>query len=103
MLAALEKEPSSNVVAARFGVSGSFVRKLRQKVKVTGNVAATPPPGKERFVDARGETIFRQLVEQRPDATLDALVRVFPRHGERKVSDTTIWRTLCRMGMSLKK
>lgn len=103
MLAALEKEPSSNVVAARFGVSGSFVRKLRQKVKVTGKVAATPPPGKERFVDARGETILRQLVEQRPDATLDALVRLFPRHGGRKVSDTTIWRTLCRMGMSLKK
>jgi transposase len=87
VLAPLENEPSSNVVAARFGVSGSFVRKLRQKVEITGKVAAIPPPGKERFVDARGEAILRRLVEQRPDATLDALVRLFPRHGGRNATE----------------
>ena len=103
VLAALETESSSEVVAERFGISGSFVRKLRVRVKQTGDPVAKSPPGKPRIVDSEGEDILRTLVEKRPDATLDKLVRLFPRHGGRKVSDTTIWRTLYRMGMSLKK
>lgn len=103
VLAALETEPSSNVVAERFNVSGSFVRKLRARVRLTGNPAPLPPPGKVRIVDPDGEELLQQLVSKYPDATLDKLVRLFPRHGGRRVSDTTIWRTLRRMGMSLKK
>jgi hypothetical protein len=34
---------------------------------------------------------------------MDMLVRLSPRHCGCKVSDTTIWRTLCRMGLSLKE
>lgn len=103
VLAALETEPSSIVVAEQFGVSGSFVRKLRARVLLTGNPAPLPPPGKTRIVDRKGEEILQKLVAKRPDATLEALVRLFLRHGGRKVSDTTIWRTLRRMGMSVKK
>ena len=103
VLVALESEPSSEVVADQFGVSGSFVRKLRARVRLTGDPAPLSPPGKARIVDPQGEEVLRALVEKRPDATLDMLLRLFPRHGGRKVSDTTIWRTLCRMGMSLKK
>ncbi len=40
VLAALETESSSEVVAERFGISGSFVRKLRVRVKQTGDPVA---------------------------------------------------------------
>jgi transposase len=103
VLVALESEPSSEVLAEQLGVSGSFVRKLRARVRLTGNPAPLSPPGKTRIVDPQGQEVLHALVAKRPDATLDMLVRLFPRHGGRKVSDTTIWRTLCRMGMSLRK
>jgi hypothetical protein len=69
VLVALEAESSSNVVAARFGVSGSFVRKLRARVRETGEPEAIPPPGKARIVDSKGEVIMRDLVDGRPDAS----------------------------------
>ena len=103
VLEALEAESSSNMVAARFGVSGSFVRKLRARVRETGEPGAIPPPGKARIVDSKGEAIMRDLVDDRPDATLGKLASLFRRHGGRKISETTTWRTLRRMGLSLKK
>ena len=103
ILAALEKEPSSLIVGKRFGVSPSSVRKLRLKVERTGEVKAGTAPGRERLVQGKVERHLRGLVRQHPDATLNVLRELLADEGGVAVSETTMWRQLRRMGLTLKK
>ncbi|MBM4419971.1 MAG: hypothetical protein FJ033_16950 [Chloroflexi bacterium] len=103
ILGALKTEPSSLIVAKRFGVSASSVRKLRLKVQRTGEVEAGVAPGRERLVQGADEERLRRLVRQYPDATLNVLCELLADQGAVVVSETTMWRQLGRMGLSLKK
>lgn len=103
ILGALEAEPSSLIVAKRFGVSASSVRKLRLKVERTGQVKAGAAPGRERLVQGADEERLRRLVRQHPDATLNVLRELLADEGAPAVSETTMWRQLVRMGLTLKK
>jgi transposase len=100
---ALKKEPSSLKVAARFDVSASSVRKLRMKLQRTGEIAAGKAPGRERLVQGRSEKRLQQLIERYPDATLEVLCELLEEKTGVVVSETTMWRQLRRMGMTLKK
>jgi transposase len=100
---ALKKESSSLKVAARFDVSASSVRKLRLKLKRTGEIAAGRAPGKERLVKGRTEARLRQLVARYPDASLVVLSELLADETGVGVSETTMWRQLGRMGLTLKK
>ena len=102
-MAALAEEPSSLKVGERFKVSASSVRKLRLKVERTGVVAAGKAPGKERLVQGRHEQKLRKLVERYPDATLAVLCELLLDATGVGVSETTMWRQLRRMGLTLKK
>ena len=102
-MAALAEEPSSLKVGERFKVSASSVRKLRLKVERTGVVAAGKAPGKERRVQGRHEQKLRKLVERYPDATLPVLCELLLDATGVGVSETTMWRQLRRMGLTLKK
>jgi transposase len=103
ILGALKTEPSSLIVAKRFGVSASSVRKLRLKVERTGEVEAGTAPGRERLVQGADEERLRRLVRQHPDATLNVLRELLADEGSVVVSETTMWRQLVRMGLTLKK
>jgi len=103
ILAALTTEPSSLIVAKRFGVSASSVRKLRLKVLRTGQVEASTAPGRERLVQGADEERLRELVREHPDATLNVLRELLADEGYAAVSETTMWRQLVRMGLTLKK
>ena len=103
ILAALTTEPSSLIVAKRFGVSASSVRKLRLKVLRTGEVKASTAPGRERLVQGADEEELRELVREHPDATLNVLRELLVDEGYVAVSETTMWRQLVRMGLTLKK
>jgi transposase len=103
ILGALESEPSSLIVAKRFGVSASSVRKLRLKVERTGEVKAGTAPGRERLVQGADEERLRRLVRQHPDATLNVLRELLADEAAVAVSETTMWRQLVRMGLTLKK
>jgi transposase len=103
ILEALKTEPSSLIVAKRFQVSPSSVRKLRLKVVRTGEVKAGTAPGRERLVQGQVERRLRRLVEQHPDATLNVLRELLADVSEVSVSETTMWRQLVRMGLTLKK
>ena len=103
IIEALEKEPSSLKVAERFKVSGSSVRKLRLKMERTGDFAAGHAPGRERLVRGKAEQKLRRLVEKYPDATLVVLCELLADETKLEVSETTMWRQLKRMGMTLKK
>jgi len=103
ILKALEQDTSSLRVAARFAVSASFVRKLRLQVRRTGNPRAGKAPGKDRLVSGSEERRLRELVEQHPDATLIELAKLLKRSTRLSVSETTMWRSLRRLGLTRKK
>jgi transposase len=100
---ALSEESSSLKVGKRFKVSASSVRKLRLKVQRTGVVAAGKAPGKARLVQGKDERRLRNLVAQYPDATLAVLCEFLADATGVGVSETTMWRQLRRMGLTLKK
>lgn len=103
ILRALEEEPSSLIVGRRFGVSPSSVRKLRLKVERTGEAKAGTAPGRERLVQGKVERRLLRLVERYPDATLNILRELLADESGVAVSETTMWRQLMRMGLTLKK
>ncbi len=103
IIAALEDEPSSGKVGARFSVSASFVRKLRIQVRETGDLRAGTAPGKARIIGARGEVRLRRMVDETPDATLNELRQHYGSETGIDVSETTMWRALKRMGFTFKK
>lgn len=103
ILRALETEPSSLIVGARFGVSPSSVRKLRLKVQQTGEPKAGTAPGRERLVQGKVERRLLRLVKKYPDATLNILRELLADESGVAVSETTMWRQLMRMGLTLKK
>lgn len=103
ILLALAHDSSSLRVAERFKVSPSFVRKLRIQVRRTGSPAPIPRPGKERLVKGAVEERLRELLEEHRDATLIELAAMLKKRTRVSVSETTMWRTLRRMGITLKK
>jgi transposase len=103
ILQALEEEPSSLIVAARFKVGASSVRKLRLRMLRTGVIEPDSPPGRERLVKGEDEGRLRQLVRECPDATLNVLCELLADETGVAVSETTMWRQLERMGITLKK
>jgi transposase len=99
----MDEESSSLKLAERFKVSGSSVRKLRLKLRKTGQFDAGTAPGKPRLVTGRNEKKLLKLVRDYPDATLDVLRELFADATGIAMSGTTIWRQLQRMGLTLKK
>jgi len=103
ILKALEKDSRSLRVAAQFGVSASFVRKLRLQVRKEGNFDAKHGGGRQRLLGAAQERAVRQLVKERPDATLNDMRRTLKKRVGVSVSETTMWRTLERLGLTRKR
>jgi putative transposase len=103
ILEALSEDSSSPRVAERFKVSASFVRKLRCQVRATNNPAAGHAPGKVRLIQGRHEDVLRRLVRTHPDATLLDLAAALKKEVKVEVSETTMWRSLRRLGMTVKK
>jgi transposase len=94
---------SSAVVAARFSVSESFVRKLRQRARAGRGVEPLPYPGRERMIRDGDEAALARLVAEYPDATLNVLRELFADAVGISVSEATLCRQLQRMGMTLRK
>ena len=92
-------------LAERFGVSPSFVTKLRRRRRDTGSVAAKPRAGGFAPALAGGRLrALAALVAARPDATLAELRgRLASRRGGVRVGVTTVWRAVARLGLPLKK
>lgn len=99
----LAAEGSARAVAARFGVSVSYVVKARQRRDRSGDIAAGPQRSHTpRMLAGLHDTIFAH-VQHHQDATLDEL-RTWLReaHGV-SVSMGLMWNTLARLGLTLKK
>ena len=90
-------------VASRFGVSPSYVSKIRARLRDLGDAA----PGAQRnhvplrvapFTDA-----LHARIKASPDATLNELRSWLSETHKVSVSYTAMWKVVARLGLTLKK
>ena len=94
---------SQREVAARFGVSESFVRDLSRRVRATGSVAAKPHGGGRRLTaDAKTLAKLEALVTRHNDLTNDEYHRRLCAKGG-ALSRSTVGRLLLRLDLTRKK
>jgi transposase len=90
----------ADAVAAKYDVSRAWVHRLIQRRRETGSLAPrTQTKFRRRVLTAREEERLAALILARPDATLTALRDAVPT----TAALSTLWRTLDRLGFTLKK
>jgi transposase len=99
----LDTDGSARAVAARFGVSVSYVVKARQRRDRHGELSARPQASRTPRLLAGLHDAIAHHVRAHDEATLDEL-RAWLReaHGV-SVSMGLMWNTLARLGLTLKK
>ena len=105
-VAAACQEPGARQaeVAARFGVSVPFIKKLLRRQRDTGSVAAKPASGgRARYLDAAAQAWLVAYVQQHPDATLAELNQAWQAQGGRPVGQTCVWQVLDAHDLRRKK
>jgi transposase len=86
-------------VAAKYRVSASWVRRLKQRRRQTGEVSPRPPRNRRRpTLDAHHDRL-RALIAEDPDATLAELR---DRLGV-AIGLTSLWEAVRRLGLTVKK
>jgi transposase len=90
-------------VAERFGVSPSYVSKAGSRLRQTGQRTTKPRGGQRRAILQGREDLLRARLTEVPDSTLEELRSwLLEIHGI-KICIGTLWNTLKRMAVSLKK
>jgi len=94
-------------VARTFGVGLSTLKRYAGRAERGEDLTPRKPPGKRRKVDGTAQRLLERDLEERPTATLpergQLLARVAGVEVSDSVSDSTVSRTLKRMGFSRKK
>ena len=98
VIAACDRAMKTKQIADIFGVSTSWVRRVKQRRREHGEVAPRPPEPVVRYAKIDRVRLC-ELVETHPDATL-AELRVMLGV---QCSESSIWRALDKMGFSFKK
>ena len=93
----------ARAVAARFGVSASYVVKARQRLRGQGDAAARPQRNRVPPRLAGHEEAVRAEVARRPSATCTELRDWAAAELGVAVGRTAVWRTLARLGLTRKK
>ena len=82
-------------------------REFRQEAADSGSAhwqsSSGKAPGRERLVSGVKERKLLELVNKNPDATLVELAKLLDRSARLTVSETTMWRSLRRLGLTRKK
>ena len=86
-------------VAERFGVSASWVRRLKQWRRERGSIAARPCGGSRAKLQSSDETAIAAHFAAHADTTIEQLAAALGT----KVSVITVWRTARRLGYRFKK
>ncbi|RYE90156.1 MAG: transposase [Cytophagaceae bacterium] len=91
-------------VAALFGVSVSFLKKLLRHERQTGSLAPKPASGgRARYLDAEAQAWLVAFMGQQPDATLAELSQAWQAQGGRPVGQTCLWQVLDEHKLRRKK
>lgn len=99
VLADCDRGLTTRQVATKYSVSESWVRRLKQRRRQTGEMAprlptAGPQPSWTAYADRLAEAI-----RQTPDATLEELRDQL----QLTVALSTLWRAIAALGLSVKK
>ena len=90
---------STRAAATKYRVCESWIRRLKQRRRETGETSARVPQRKSgKVLDEHRETL-RRLVAEQADATLAELQERLPV----RVGQATIWRALEELQLSFKK
>ena len=100
VLRAWDRGLKADAVAGTFEVSPAWVYRLVQRRRETGSIV----PRKQtkfrgRALSNDGEVRLVALITARPDATLAVLQRALPT----RAALSTLWRTIDRLGLTVKK
>ncbi len=91
---------TTRVAATKYRVSESWLRRLKQRRRETGETTPrSSRPKSAKKVLAEHSELLRRLVAKTPDATLEELRAELPV----AVSITTLWRALDELKLSFKK
>lgn len=102
-VAMLDEGASSTEVADALGVSDSWVRKMRLRRDVLGDLAPGSPPGKPRKLTTDDIVELYLLVDEQPDVTLGELAVLMAKRLKVRVSISTLSRRLIELGLTRKK
>jgi transposase len=90
---------TTRAVATKYSVSESWVRRLKQRRRQTGEVGPRPTThGPAPSWVAYGDRL-RAAIAQKPDATLEELRDLL----QLTVALSTLWRAVAALGLSVKK
>jgi transposase len=104
IIRALEaREESQTKIAARFTVSRSFVERLWQRWRQTGQCSALPPAGGRQRSLRAAEPLIRRAVAQDPDVTLVTLCERVARTKGIRVTPKTMCVEIQRLRLPRKK
>ena len=94
---------SQRQLARRFCVATSFVTKILKQHKETGELSPKPRPGRPRKLKSEHLTAIQTLIEAQPDLLLSELSESLDQQFGMSVSQSTLSRTMKRLGLSRKK
>jgi transposase len=96
---------SQGAVAALFGVSRTFVKKLLRQRRETGSVAPKPHGGGQppRLDTKKEEAVRSYILEVKNDASLVEVQTHVARRWKVDLSEATVSRLLARLGLPRKK
>ena len=99
ILADCDRGLTTRAVATKYDVSESWVRRLQQRRRQTGEIAPRPQghgpkPSWDDYADR-----LREAIRQTPDATLSELRQRL----RLTVALSTLWRAVAALGLSVKK
>lgn len=96
---------SQGEVAALFGVSRTWVKKLLRQRRETGSVAPKPHGGGQppKLDDERGEALRSYILAGKEDASLVEVQTYVARRWRVRMSEATVSRLLARLGLPRKK
>ena len=90
-------------VATRFGVSPSYVSKVRARLRNLGDAAPGPQHNHVLLRLAPFSDALRTQIKASPDATLNELRSWLSETQKVSVSYPVMWKVVARLGLTLKK
>jgi transposase len=104
VLAACDGGKRTKEVAKQFSVSPAWVRRLKQRRREDGSIAPRrPAPGSKPKLDETARAKVLEMVNQKPDSTLEELRGRIDQELNIRISIGALWETLRQMKLSFKK
>lgn len=103
IVVAVERGRSKSEAARLFDVSLSSVKRYARVASSGGSLAPKKRPGRTPKVDEKTKRLLNEDMKERPAATIAQRIRFLEVITGKRLSYSTLWRLLKRLGWSRKK